>query len=79
MRLWLDSECWADGVVAKQPAKAAFGWVGTARHLFNMAVFDSRDRIRCDPSSATGGLGAPAASLIPFVMGPSADVISRRI
>ena len=34
MRLWLDSEHWADGIIAKQLAKAAFGWVVTARHLF---------------------------------------------
>ena len=77
MRLWLDSEYRADGIIAKQPARAAFGWVGTAGHL--LAVFDSGDGIRCNLSSATGGLGAPAASLVPFVMGPSADVISRRI
>jgi len=33
LRLWLDSEYRADGVIAKQLAMAAFGWVGTAGHL----------------------------------------------
>jgi len=55
-------------------------WLGGDRWApSSMAVFDSRNGIHCNPSSATGGLGAPAASLVPFVMGPSADVISRRI
>lgn len=33
LRLWLDSEYRADGVIARQLAMAAFGWVGTAGHL----------------------------------------------
>ena len=62
----------ADGIIAKQAATPAFGWVSIAWHL-------ERPFIDIGNFSDAGGLGAPAASLFPLVRGPSADVIRRRI
>ena len=56
--------------MAKQPARAAFGWVDPLGTF--LAVVDTG-------IARTGGLGAPAASLFHFVSGPSTDVIRRRI
>jgi hypothetical protein len=62
----------ADGIIAKQAATPAFGWVSFAWHL-------KRPFIDIGGLSDAGGLRAPAASLLPLVRGPSADVIRRRI
>ena len=69
--LWLDREFWAGGIIARQLAKAAFGWKGTARCLLWPSFMQTE--------SAQAGFRASSALLFPFVRGPPADVISRRI
>ena len=49
----------ADKIIARQLAKAAFGWMGTARHLVGPSL--CRSNIFC-----TGGLRASSASLFHF-------------
>jgi len=55
-----------DEVIARQPATAAFVWMGTALHL--------NGRLLCGTQARTGGLGASDASLS-FPQGSSTDVI----
>ena len=69
--LWLDREFWAGGIIARQLAKAAFGWKGTVRCLLWPSFMQTE--------SAQAGFRASSALLFPFVRGPPADVISRRI
>ena len=49
----------ADEIIAKQLAKAAFGWMGTARHLLGPSLCRSN-------AFRTGGLRASSASLFHF-------------
>ena len=56
---WAGVPLSADEITAKQLAKAAFGWMGTARHLIGPSL--CRSYIFC-----TGGLRASSASLFHF-------------
>ena len=49
----------ADKIIARQLAKAAFGWMGTARHLLGPSLCRSN-------AFRTGGLRASSASLFHF-------------
>ena len=49
----------ADKIIARQLAKAAFGWMGTARHLIGPSLCRSN-------AFRTGGLRASSASLFHF-------------
>ncbi len=56
-------------VIARQLAKAAFGWMGTARHLVGPSLYSK---------SCTGGLRASSKSLFPHRVLPT-DVLLNRI
>ena len=56
---WAGVPLSADEVTAKQLAKAAFGWMGTARHLIGPSLCKSN-------IFRTGGLRASSASLFHF-------------
>ena len=58
---WTGVPLWANEVVAKQPAKAAFGWAGYALHLIWPSFYGIR-------WCSAGGLGAPSASLAHSLM-----------
>ena len=56
---WAGVPLSADEIIARQLAKAALGWMGTARHLIGSSL--CRSNIFC-----TGGLRASSASLFHF-------------
>ena len=56
---WAGVPLSADKITAKQLAKAAFGWMGAARHLIGPSLCRSK-------SFRTGGLRASSASLFHF-------------
>ena len=56
---WAGVPLSADKIIARQLAKAAFGWMGTARHLVGPSLCRSK-------SFRTGGLRASSASLFHF-------------
>ena len=55
---WAGVPLSADKIIARQLAKAAFGWMGTARHLVGPSLCRSN-------AFRTGGLRASTASLSP--------------
>ena len=56
---WAGVPLSADKIIARQLAKAAFGWMGTARHLIGPSLCRSN-------AFRTGGLRASSASLFHF-------------
>ena len=68
---WAGVPLSADKIIARQLAKAAFGWMGTALHLVGPSLCRSK-------ILRTGGLRASAKSLFPHRVLPT-DVLLNRI
>ena len=71
----------ADGIIAKQLARAALGWVGTARHLLwpSLIGVGGGEVSPPDLRAPTGGSQRTRRIAVPPRGGPSVDVIRRRI
>ena len=59
---------YADGVIAKQLARAVLGWMGTAGHLVWPSFMTERE-FTVISLPVTGGLGASSESLFRFLGG----------